>query len=451
MQSINPFNQELVATYQEYSDQQIQEAINTSAMSYQMWKQVSLTHRIEKVKKLALLLRAQESALAEMMTLEMGKINTEAIGEVQKCAWLCDYYADNAPRLLAHKHVKTEMYKSYVAYQPLGTVLAVMPWNFPFWQVFRAAVPALLAGNTMLLKHASNVFGSALQIEQLFLQAGFPKGVFISLLIGAKKVSPILQASTVVGVALTGSEFAGSAVAAVAGKNIKRQVLELGGSDAFIVLKDADLAKAADVAIASRMLNAGQSCIASKRFFVAREVHELFIAEVQKRLQNLKIDNPLLATTNMGPMARMDLADELGSQMKKGLSQGATILYGGQRDSCLFAPTLLFLPDANNILVKEETFGPLMPIVPFDTEQEAIQMANDSRFGLGGSVWTQDLEKGEHLALLIEAGAVFVNGMVRSDPRLPFGGIKDSGYGRELAQEGILEFVNTKTVVVETV
>ncbi len=449
MKSINPYNQQILATYQEFSDSKIQKAITLSAVTYTSWKTATLVDRIRLIKKLSNNLRSQKVKLVEMMTLEMGKIKKEALAEVEKCAWLCDYYADNAHTLLAARHVKTEMYKSYVTYQPLGTVLAVMPWNFPFWQVFRAAVPALLAGNTMLLKHASNVFGCALLIEQLFLDSGFPKGAFISLLIGSQKVEQVIKARSVVGVALTGSEMAGSAVASLAGKNIKRQVLELGGSDAFIVLDDADLAKAADVAVASRMLNAGQSCIASKRFFVEEKIQESFLDEVIKRLKKLKIDNPLSENTNMGPMARVDLADELHAQLQKGLRQGAQVMHGGNRDQCLFEPTLLYLPTADNILASEETFGPLMPVVSFSTEQEAIRMANDSRFGLGGSVWTRDLGKGEEIALQVEAGAVFVNGMVRSDPRLPFGGIKDSGYGRELSQEGILEFVNTKTVVVE--
>ncbi len=449
MKSINPYNQQSLAEYEAFSDWKVQSIIVASAKTYRTWKTTELNDRVLLVKQLAANLRQQKTALAEMMTLEMGKIQKEAIAEIEKCAWLCEYYADHAFEFLAARHVQTEMFKSYVAYQPLGTVLAVMPWNFPFWQVFRAAVPALLAGNTMLLKHASNVFGSALLIEQLFMDSGFPKGVFSVLLIGAKKVEQVLKADSVVGVALTGSEFAGASVAALAGKNIKRQVLELGGSDAFIVMDDADLAKAADVAVASRMLNAGQSCIASKRFFVHEKVQESFMDEVLKRIQKLKLDNPLSENTNIGPMARMDLADELSEQLKKGLAQGASVVYGGERDRCLFEPTLLYLPTADNILAKEETFGPLMPVMPFSTEKEAIQMANNSRFGLGGSVWTRDLKKGEAMALQIEAGAVFVNGMVRSDPRLPFGGIKDSGYGRELSQEGILEFVNTKTVVVE--
>jgi len=449
MQSINPYTQELFLTFDESSDAEIQNQIELSALTFASWKKTALSERILMVKKLADNLRAQKVKMASMMTLEMGKIKREAVAEVEKCAWLCDYYADNAVDLLAPRQVKTEMYKSYVAYQPLGTVLAIMPWNFPFWQVFRAAVPALLAGNTMLLKHASNVTGSALAIEYLFNESGFPLGAFFSLMISAKKVKQVVKARTVVGVALTGSEKAGSAVASLAGKNIKRQVLELGGSDAFIVLEDADLAKAADVAVASRMLNAGQSCIAAKRFFVAEKIHELFMDEVQQRLQKLKIDNPNLDGTNMGPMARMDLADELEEQLQAGLSQGAKIIQGGERDKCLFEPTLLYLPFQNNVLAKQETFGPLMPVMSFKSEKEVIDMANNSRFGLGGSVWTQDLEKGEQIALQIEAGAVFVNGMVRSDPRLPFGGIKDSGYGRELSKEGILEFVNTKTLVVE--
>jgi len=449
MKSINPFNQQIVADYRVFSDKEIQLAIDESAKAYTSWKMTPLSARILLVNQLVTGLRTRKEELAEMMTIEMGKIRIEALAEIEKCAWLCQYYAENAEVLLAARHVKTEMYKSYVTYQPLGTVLAVMPWNFPFWQVFRAAIPALLAGNTMLLKHASNVFGAALLIEQLFLDAGFPKGTFTTLLIGAQKVEQVVKAKSVIGIALTGSEFAGAAVASLAGKNIKRQVLELGGSDAFIVLEDADLAKAAEVAVASRMLNAGQSCIASKRFFVAEKVHELFIHEVQARLQKLKLENPLSEDATIGPMARMDLAEELDAQLQKGLRQGAEVIYGGSRDNCLFEPTLLYLPTNDNILVEEETFGPLMPIVSFSTEKEAIQMANDSRFGLGGSVWTRDLGKGEKIALQIEAGAVFVNGMVRSDPRLPFGGIKDSGYGRELSQEGILEFVNTKTVVVE--
>jgi len=449
LKSINPYNQNTIHIYESMSNAEIQNAIDLCSNTFQKWRKIEIQSRVKFVQNLKNLLLSRKEELAKMITLEMGKISKEAISEIEKCALLCDYYAEYAIDFLSPRNIKTEMYKSYVAYQPLGTVLAVMPWNFPFWQVFRAAIPGLLAGNTMLLKHASNVMGCALLIESLFEDSGFPKGTFTSLIIGSSKVKQVLEAQSVVGVALTGSEFAGASVASIAGANIKRQVLELGGSDPFIVLNDADLDKATDVGIASRMLNAGQSCIASKRFIIQDGILDDFMDMTIKKIKNLHAGNPFDVQNTMGPMARLDLVNELDVQLKQGVREGAHVLVGGDRDGCIFQPTLIKVDSIDNLLVTEETFGPLMPIISFKNENEALQIANNSRFGLGASVWTKDLEKGEKMALNIEAGAVFVNGFVRSDPRLPFGGIKDSGYGRELSMEGILEFVNAKTVVVE--
>lgn len=449
MKSINPYDLSLLGEYPEWTEAQVAEAIALSHQAFLQWRRRVLDDRLRKIARLGALLRRDKEPIARLMSQEMGKVIQESLSEVEKSARLCDYYVEHAPLFLAARHVKTEMRKSYVAYQPLGSILAVMPWNFPLWQVMRAAVPALAAGNVMLLKHASNVQGTALMIEKLFLQAGFPVGVFKTLVIGARRVADVLKAPTVAGVALTGSEKAGAAVASIAGSHIKRQVLELGGSDPFIVMDDADLKAAANVAVASRFLNTGQSCIAAKRFIVHATVHDDFLSEVEARLKRKRIGDPLADDTEIGPMARLDLADTLESQLRRGLDEGAELVTGGERDRCLFEPTLVTLSKPDNALLQEEVFGPLMPVVRFETDEEAIRMANDTRFGLGGSVWTKDLEKGEHLALQIEAGSVFVNGLVRSDPRLPFGGIKDSGYGRELSEEGIREFVNVKTVVID--
>jgi succinate-semialdehyde dehydrogenase/glutarate-semialdehyde dehydrogenase len=373
----------------------------------------------------------------------------EAKAEVLKCATSAVYFAENITEMLQPKPVASDAYKSYVSYEPKGIILAIMPWNFPYWQVFRFAIPNILAGNTGLLKHASNVSGCALAIEKLFSESSFPAGTFQSLLVNSKDLEPVIADPRVQGVTLTGSTPAGKSVAALAGKYIKKTVLELGGSDPFIVLKDADLEAAAKTAVQGRMQNAGQSCIAAKRWIVEKEIAPAFTAAVKRLLQDLQQGDPTLESTNMGPMARPDLAEELAKQLQDSIDQGATLELGGTHEGCNFAPTLLTGVTNKMTAFKEETFGPLAVIIEAANEADAIALANETDFGLGAALWTSDLDKAARLAAQIESGNVFINAMVRSDARLPFGGVKQSGYGRELSLEGTHEFLNIKTVYIQ--
>jgi succinate-semialdehyde dehydrogenase/glutarate-semialdehyde dehydrogenase len=448
IKSINPYNQIIIEEFQFHDDGVINQKIKRAESTFKEWRKISFSKRASLMMQLAKLLRQNKEAYARIMTLEMGKILSEAKGEIEKCATACDYYAQNAERLLSDQTILTEAKKSYVHYQPIGAVLAIMPWNFPFWQVIRFAAPAIMAGNVGLLKHASNVSRVSLTLEKVFLDAGFPEGVFQSLLVNADKVESIIQQNIVQAVTLTGSENAGSQVASIAGKNIKKTVMELGGSDPFIVLADADLDLTAKVATQSRMQNAGQSCIAAKRFIVDAKVKDEFLDLFLKKIKLLKQGDPLLESTTTGPMAQLHLAENLEKQMKNSINAGAKLLTGGERNGCNFQPALLDNIIPGMAAFDEETFGPLAAVITVKNENEAIEMANRSRYGLGSSIWSKDFEKASELAKEIESGAVFINSLMRSDIHLPFGGIKKSGYGRELSELGIKEFTNAKTIFV---
>jgi succinate-semialdehyde dehydrogenase/glutarate-semialdehyde dehydrogenase len=391
---------------------------------------------------------SKRDELAYTITLEMGKILKEAKAEVEKCATSCRYYAENAERFLAEENMPSGASKSYVRYDPIGAILAIMPWNFPYWQVFRFATPYLMGGNVALLKHAPNVCGTALAIEKIFLEAGYPEGVFQTLIIDVDTVPYIIDQNIVQGVTLTGSEFAGSKVAELAGRSIKKSVMELGGSDAFIVLEDADMQKAAEVATSSRMQNAGQSCIAAKRFIVVSKAVNDFMNAFEEQIKKLNQGDPFDENITTGPLARIDLAEKLENQLEDSIKKGAKLILGGHRSGCNFQPSLVLNVHEGMPAFDEEMFGPVASIIEANDESHAIEIANASRYGLGSSIWTNDIAKAEELAKDIDAGAVFINALVKSDPRYPFGGVKKSGYGRELSYFGIHEFMNIKTVYV---
>ncbi len=444
--SIFPYTQEVIAEYPLMDDAAINQCIYTAEKAYPIWKSKSFNERATVLRNVATILKRDRDALATLITNEMGKVIVEAKGEIEKCAYTCEYYAEHAEQFLKDETLEAGYTKSFVSYEPIGAVLAIMPWNFPFWQVFRYAAPTLMAGNITMLKHAPNVCGCAKIIEQLFLEAGATPGVFQTLIIDTPEVEKLLETNIVQAVTLTGSERAGSSVAAIAGKNIKKSLLELGGSDALIVLPDADMKNAATVAMQSRMLNAGQSCIGSKRFIVLKDAMDSFLQQVNEIIKTLKQGNPFDATVTTGPMARLDLVDNLHSQLAQSLLSGAQLAYGGEINGNNFNPALLLNVQKGMPAFDQETFGPMAAIIEAKDEAEAIALANNSEYGLAGSVWTADIEKGIAIARKITTGAVFINSLVKSDPRLPFGGIKKSGYGRELGRQGILEFVNAKTI-----
>jgi succinate-semialdehyde dehydrogenase/glutarate-semialdehyde dehydrogenase len=420
---------------------------------FRQWKNTSFAERSMLMNKAAKLLENKKEELARVITLEMGKIKNEAVAEVEKCAWVCRYYADHAEEFLKDEILPVEPVKSYIAYDPLGIILAIMPWNFPFWQVFRFAAPNIMAGNVGLLKHASNVPQCALEIEKIFTEAGFPDGVFQTLLIRADQVDRIIDDGRVKAVTLTGSEFAGVKVAERAGRNLKKTVLELGGSDPFIVLADADLGKAIRTGVKARMINCGQSCIAAKRFILEEKIAGEYIHGYLDLFQELKQGDPMDEQTQVAPMARKDLLDDLDQQVEKSVSKGAHIEYGGsksERGGNFYMPTILSGIRPGMPGFDEELFGPVASMIVVKNADEAIQMANHSKFGLGSSLWTNDLDKARILAREIESGSVFVNAMVASHPKVPFGGIKSSGYGRELSGIGIREFMNIKSVWIES-
>lgn len=439
-----------MAEYPLMIDATLDTAIENASEAYRTWKKYSFSERANIFRNVATILRRDQETLAMLITHEMGKIITESRAEVEKCAVTAEYYADNAESFLKDEFLTAGYSSSFVSYEPIGVVLGIMPWNFPFWQVFRYAAPTLMAGNTTLLKHAPNVCGCALALEKIFKEAGAPVGVFTSLIIDTPAVEKILASDKVQAATLTGSERAGSSVASIAGRYIKKTVLELGGSDALIVLPDADMKNAVSVALNSRMLNAGQSCIAAKRFIILKEALPDFIQEFMVRLKKLKQGDPFDNSVTTGPMARTDLVEKLDKQLKKSVEMGAKLLWGGEINGCNFKPALLTEVKKGMPSFDEETFGPMAAITVAADETEAILLANDSSYGLSGSVWTNDIEKGISLARQMETGAVFINALVKSDPRLPFGGIKNSGYGRELGRHGILEFVNAKTIAAET-
>lgn len=446
--SINPFSQLLIGEHEVLTSAQLNQKLQLSERAFKNWKQTTFDQRAFMMRKLADTLRRNKEELGLLITNEMGKILQESISEVEKSALNCDFYADNAEVMLKEEYYDTP-FKSMSVYDPMGAVFAIMPWNYPFWQVLRYAAPVIMSGNVTLLKHDPNVIGCAKAIEKAFLEAGFPEGIFQHITIDISQVESVIASNIVHGITLTGSEMAGSSVASLAGKHIKKTVMELGGSDAFIVLKDANLEKAATVATQSRMLNAGQACICAKRFIVVDKVAEEFTALFTQKVKLLQQGNPLLEGINLGPLARLDLAEKLSDQLEKSIQQGAKLILGGDRENCNFQPTLIDLVDSNNIAFQEETFGPLATIIRAKDENDAITIANNHRYGLAAAIWTEDRENGYTLARKIEAGNVFVNSLVRSDSRVPFGGIKKSGYGRELGTIGIKEFMNAKSLILE--
>ncbi len=450
IKAINPANGQQVQSYEALEKDQITAAIEQAHATYKSWRKTSFKERAELMKKAAAVLRKHKQRYAELATKEMGKPLQQSISEVEKCAWVCEYYAEKAADFLSNELVETDASKSYIAYRPIGVVLAVMPWNFPYWQVFRFAAPALMAGNVGLLKHASNVPGCAEAIEEIFREAGFPKGAFTNLLIDTSNVEMVIEHPHVKAATLTGSERAGSAVASQAGKNIKKTVLELGGSDAYLILDDADIEQAAEVCAKSRLLNSGQSCIGAKRFIVVDSVYDAFLNAFKSRMAHAQMGDPMEEGTNVGPLARKDLRDDLHRQVTESIEKGADCILGGkipELDGAYYPPTILTNIKPGMPAYEEELFGPVASVFKVSSEEEAIRIANDSEFGLGSAVFTQDLERGERIASEeLEAGSSFVNGLVKSDPRLPFGGINISGYGRELSYYGIREFTNIKTI-----
>ncbi len=447
--SINPANGELLQEYPVWGAEELEATLAEVHTAVPGWQQTLLAERCRLMHAAAEVLRQRRDELATLITLEMGKLKKEAQGEVEKCALVCDYYADNGPQFLADEMIDSDAGRSLVAYQPLGIVLAVMPWNFPFWQVFRFAAPALVAGNCGVLKHASNVPQCALAIEAVFREAGFPADVFRTLMISASQVEGVINDPRVKAVTLTGSEPAGRKVASTAGAMVKKAVLELGGSDPFIVLEDADLDWAVQQAVASRYLNSGQSCIAAKRFIVVEAIAEEFVQRFKSAVEALQPGDPMDEATTLAPMARTDLRDELHRQVEESVAAGAVLVTGGKvidGPGAFYAPTIIDQVKPGQRAYGEELFGPVAIVIRASNEEEALRIANDSEFGLGASVWTGDSARGERLARRIESGCTFVNGMVKSDPRLPFGGIKHSGFGRELSHHGMHEFVNAKTI-----
>ena len=452
MQAINPATGEVVRTYEETNPAAVDEIVRAVDAASQEWRRASFAERAVPMRKAAQILREQAPEFARLMAREMGKPLRDGIGEAKKCATACDFFAEHAERLLAPEDVATEARHSFVAFNPLGVVLAVMPWNFPFWQVFRFAAPGLMAGNAAVLKHASNVPGCAMAIEDVFRRAGFPANLFRTLLVASNRVDALIGHPLVRAVTLTGSGPAGRAVARKAGEMLKKTVLELGGSDPYLVLADADLDVAADVCTKARLVNSGQSCIAGKRFIVVEAVRTAFEERFVARMARAKMGDPLDESTEVGPQARTDLRDTLQRQVDESIAQGARCLLGGKipgGPGAWYPPSVLTDVHPGMPAFDEELFGPVAAIVPVRDEEQAIALANASSFGLGGGILTRDTARGERIAAeRIDSGCVFVNDAVRSDPRLPFGGIKESGYGRELASFGIREFVNIKTVYV---
>lgn len=445
--SINPFDQSLLAEFPLMNDRDIEAKLAKADLTFKSWRHTSFSERSELMIRASTVLEKKKNRYARTISMEMGKALQEAVSEIQKCADACRYFAEHAEEFLKPESVQTEAKRSYIGYFPSGVILAVMPWNFPFWQVFRFAVPALMAGNVGVLKHSSNVPQCALLIESIFREAGFPEGAFQTFLTENKQVEKILASDCIQGVALTGSEKAGANVASIASKHIKKSVLELGGSDPFIVLPDADMAKTVKTAVQSRMQNAGQSCIAAKRFIVSKEIKADFVDAFRTEIEAIKQGDPLLDGVTMGPLARIDLAEELRDQLERSIGSGARLITGGERNGANFKPALLDDVQPGMSAFDEETFGPLASVTVVGSDEDAIRLANKSRYGLGASVWTRDLERGERLAREIQSGTVYVNSLMRSDSRMPFGGVKKSGYGRELSVAGIREFVNVKSMI----
>lgn len=453
IQSINPANLQLIKTYHSMLPSEVNNIIDLTADAFEKWKETSFSHRSNLMMKAAQVLKAKREEYSELMTLEMGKPISQSKAEVEKCAWVCEYYADNTEKFLKDELIQTDASKSFVTYQPLGTVLAVMPWNFPFWQVFRFAAPGLMAGNAGILKHASNVSGCALAIEEVFREAGFPENIFKTILVPSSQMEAVIKNEKIKAVTLTGSVPAGKAVAKTAGSVLKKTVMELGGSDPYIILEDADLEMASETCVNARLINAGQSCIAAKRFIVVEKVYDEFEKLFVAKMKIKKMGNPFDESNHIGPQASVLLRDELHQQVVKSVELGAKLLLGGEIPETVgawYPPTVLSNVKKGMPAYDEELFGPVAAIIKVKDENQAIEFANDSIFGLGAAVFTRDNERGEKIAAeKLQAGCCFVNAFVKSDPRLPFGGIKESGYGRELSSFGIREFVNIKTVYIK--
>jgi len=445
----NPFNMTFLTNYSYLSDNESFDFVEKSQKTYVKWSLLSVNQRVNYLERLVNILDNKLDVLARQATLEMGKPIKQSIAEVQKCKSLCEYYVANAENFLSKNAISTEAEESFVTYEPLGVILGVMPWNFPYWQVFRFAVPAIIAGNTVVVKHASNVAGCAILIEDLFIEAGFPDGVYKNLLISGEQVAKVINNDAIKGVSVTGSEKAGTSVASIAAGQVKKAVLELGGSNAFIVLEDADLEAAVTVAVNARMQNTGQSCIAAKRFLVHRAVYDKFLDGFIKGVKALKIGDPMDEATDIGPVAREDLAKDIEKQVNDSVAMGAKIATGGNRKNAFYEPTILTEVTTEMPVFKEEVFGPVAAVMVFDSFEEAVGLSNGTEFGLGVSVFTKDVNSIKNKIHLFEEGAVFINAMVKSDPALPFGGVKKSGFGRELAENGLKEFVNVKTVYIK--
>ena len=449
LRSINPYTSQLIEEFEEYPEGKLEDILIRSANAFEKWKITDFAYRKSLMNKAGALLLRNVKEYSRAITMEMGKPAAESRMEIEKCAWVCEYYAKNAEDFLMKESVDTDAYMSYICYEPLGPVLGIMPWNFPFWQVFRFAVPTLMAGNSVLLKHASNVQICARHIEQLFTDSGFPSSVFSNLVTGSERMEKIIESDFVRAVSLTGSELAGQKVAGTAGRNIKKCLLELGGSNAFIVLDDADLEKAAETGIKARMVNAGQNCIAGKRFIVHEKVSERFIKLFLQQFHKLKQGDPSKDDTNIGPLATIQQAETVEKQVNISVEMGARILAGGTRENAFYSPTLLIDVRPGMPVFDEEVFGPVAPLIIARDTNEAVLLANRTKFGLGVSLFTNDLKKAQNMVSEFNDGSVFINDLVKSDPRLPFGGAKRSGFGRELAIQGIREFVNIKTVYIK--
>ncbi|MET6990560.1 NAD-dependent succinate-semialdehyde dehydrogenase [Sediminicola arcticus] len=447
--SINPYNQREEYQFKELNITEIEDKLNLAAETFIKWRKTNFQDRAKFMYKAAEELKKHKQEYAEVITKEMGKPISQAISEVEKCAWVCEYYAEHAASQLKDEIIDTDAEESYVSLEPIGVLLAVMPWNYPFWQVFRFAAPALMAGNIGVLKHASNTMKSGELIQQVFNRAGFPEGCFQNLIIGSDKIEGIIKNDHIKAVTLTGSKPAGSSVASIAGKSIKKSVLELGGSNALVVFNDADLEMAVQTCVNARFQNTGQSCIAGKRLLLQKEIAEEFTNKFKTQVSQLKSGDPMDKDTYIGVMAKEDLAKELEDQINTSIAMGAKLVLGGKRRGTFFEPTVLTQVTKEMPVFKEETFGPAIGITIFDNEEEAVSLVNSSIFGLGVSIFTKDIQKAKRLVPQFDDGAVFVNELVKSDPRLPFGGTKISGYGRELSSHGIMEFINKKTVYIK--
>jgi succinate-semialdehyde dehydrogenase / glutarate-semialdehyde dehydrogenase len=452
LNSIYPFDNSVIKSYDEMNDSEVDSILESSQKAFESWRKIPVSQRAVLLKNAGYVLRNNIKEYSEIMTLEMGKPIAQSRAEVEKCAWVCDYYSENAEKFLNDEIIETDASKSFVSYQPLGVILAVMPWNFPFWQVIRFAAPTLTAGNTGVLKHASNVTGCALALEDVFKKAGFPENVFRTLLISSKHVKRVIENPIIQAVSITGSVPAGKAVASAAGSVLKKCVLELGGSDPYVILEDADLESAADLCVTSRLINGGQSCISAKRFIIVESVFDKFEKLYVEKMEIKKMGDPFNESNDIGPQASIPLRDELHDQVLRSVKAGAKLLLGGEipdGDNAFYPATVLSNVTPGMPAFDEELFGPVAALIKAKDKDDAIKLANQTIFGLGAAVFTKDIKNGERIAKEeLHAGNCFVNQFVRSDPRLPFGGVKESGYGRELSPFGIKEFVNIKTVFV---